>query len=474
MRKRQDIIQQFSTFLSCFDEKSRSQHWVTQLELERSIKQHLEADPDKSSEQWALYFLEVLQSQAKIKGEDTREQSSLSSYPFYWQPDSTRSLELAKAHLSAYLQETCYQAAQKIQRQFRSVQHQYSIADLFQIGNVLINQPEKLFRSFKSDHQHCHIESYAKTAIFRFIGNTIYTQDIEAKREKFSDYGLLRDLSNKELKEALSSQGIHLDQIDLYCFARDCFNAVCSPQTRQNSRSIEAPNQADLAQMVHCYNQRHHLTLTGLLDVQAMQEMLSTCIQAARSYRTRRILTLEENGAISDPTPTPWEVSIQLEEREQIEFLVAQLFTSIPEVGQTLLTLWLGLDLTQTEIATVLKHKYPDLQKQYQVARQLGKYNRSLLKELLQQCHQFNPSLPLQDHKAIELIQAALEECLASHCRRLVYAALNHTQQFCNQPQSFTKAFEKQLEADLDLSSESLKVVDRKIGTVVDEWVRSR
>lgn len=249
--------------------------------------------------------------------------------------------QLAEKHLSAYLQEVCYQAAQKIQRQFQSIQRKYSLADSFQIGNLLVNQPAKLFRSFKTDYQYSRLESYAKTAIFRFIGNTIYTQDIEAKREKFSNYGLLRDLNNKELKEALVSQGI---------------------QTRH------------------------------------------------------------------------------------------------------------------PEIATVLKHQYPELQKQYQIARQLGKHHRNLLKlkELLQQCHQFNPDLSLRDDKATELIQKSLEDCLQSHCKRLMYDSLKQfAQQSHAETLDFVQAFETHLESDLDLSPKPLRSFNSKILAVIDEWTRS-
>ncbi|MEH2141133.1 hypothetical protein [Nostoc sp.] len=47
-----------------------------------------------------------------------------------------------------------------------------------------------------------------------------------------------------------------------------------------------------------------------------------------------------------------------------------------------MLILWLGLNLTQTEMAVVLKNKYPEIQKQYQVARQLARYSRLQVHEV--------------------------------------------------------------------------------------------
>ncbi|KAM3108474.1 hypothetical protein [Phormidesmis sp. 146-33] len=467
MKKRQSNVQKFSTFLS-FPDAGKSltlTRWVTESALERSIEQQVQSYPEQTAEAWALHFLKILQNEKAQVGERP----------------------IAEKHLSAFLQEVCYQAAQKLQKQFQSVQYRYSLADLFQIGNLFVNQPAKLFRSFKLDHQ-SSLEGYAKTAIYRFIGNTIYTQDLEAKREKFSDYGLLKDLSRKELKEALASRGIETSQIDAYCFAVYCHSTVCQPQSRHNSRSLEAPSQEELVQIAACYNQKQDqlITLTELADANTIQAMLSTCIRSARDYRTNRVLTLESDEVVSDPMPTPLESAIQTEEREQVESLVSQLFTTIPETGQTLLKLWLGLNLTQAEIAIVLKRKHPELQKQYQVARHLGKYSRNILKEFLQQCQQLNPGLALQDDKAIETIQELLDECLQSHCKRLVHIYLDQFNQqyisrnvflmFTHSVESkpgFLQVFESQLEHDLNLPSESLKFVSNKIAEVVSEWLQS-
>lgn len=460
MKKRQCVVQQFSTFLSFSDASSLRQTWLVEIGLERTMSQQVQAHPEKTAEQWARYFLNVLRIEKSAEKLSTPCE--------------------AQRYLSAYLQEACYHAAQKVQRQFHSVRHQYSLADLFQIGNLLANQPAKLFRNFNLEYYNASLESYAKTAIFRFIGNTIYTQDLEAKREKFSDYGLLRDLSNKELKEALASRGIGAHQIELYCLARQCFEAVCQPQNRSNSRSLEAPSQADLAQITYCYHQRcTQLGFFTVVDAQKIQIMLSTCIGSAREYRSKRVVALEPDDMISDPMPTPLEMMIQSEERQQIEALISEVFTTIPEIGQTLMKLWLGLNLTQTEIATVMQHKHPELQKQYQVARQIGRSNRKFLKELIHQCSHRNPNLHEQtrcfaDTARIDLIQALLDECLQAQCKRLVYSELEQLIQhsFIDQ-QDFIQAVETQLEKNLNLLPMSLKIVDQKIVDVVDEWKRS-
>lgn len=482
MKKRQNHTQRFSTFLSFSGAKERltPTQWLVDSSLERSINQKLQEYPERTTEEWALHFLIILQSSSSILSTD----------------HSNHVRTLVEKHLSAYLQEVCYQSAQKLQRQFQSVQYKYSLTDLFQIGNLLVNQPLKLFRSFDPTYPNSSLESYASTAIYRFIGNTIYAQDLEAKREKFSDYGLLRDLSQKELKEALAFSGLEISQIEPHCFAKYCYNAVCQPQARQSSRKLDAPSQEELVQIATCYNQQSSSAMVQIVDAEGVQAMLSTCIRAAREYRTNRVQTLLSDDVISDPMLTPWESAIQIEEREQVKSLVSQVFTTIPEMGQVLLKLWLGLNLTQSEIATILGQKYPELQKQYQVARHLGKYNRHLLKEFLTLCQQLNPSLPLQDDKAIELIQASLADCLQLHCRQLVYAELDRlTQRYSNEDEFaivaaliqveqayeasqsidsrlvLIQAFEHQLEQDLTLLPGSFSFVTRKIVEAISEWL---
>lgn len=449
MKKRQSAVQKFSTFLS-FSDTSPTTEWITVLSLERALQSQLQHEPAAEAETWALHFLRDLQAGA-----------------------ATRESFIAEKYLSAYLQEACYQAAQKVQRQFRSIQYKYTSKDLFQIGNLLVSQPAKLFRSYQSDYQSTSLESYARTAIFRFIGNVIYTQDIEAKREKFSDYGLLKDLSNKELKEALIAQGISASQIGSYCLARYCYSVVFQPQVRQGSRTLTPPSQGDLIQIATCYNQQNaQLGLSpDLKDGIAIQAMLSTCIQAARQYRSQRIFPIENNDLISDLMPSPWDRVIALETRERVESLVAELFATIPAMGQTLLKLRLGLNLTQAEIAIALQRRYLELQQQYQVARQLGKQNRNLLKAFLQQCQRLNPDLSLQDDAAISLLQESLHECLQAYCQRSVYLDLEQlAQRYDNQDRAIVSALVGKLEADLDLPPGCLEFAYQKIANTVDDW----
>ncbi|PSB63642.1 group 3/4 sigma-70 RNA polymerase sigma factor, partial [Chroococcidiopsis cubana CCALA 043] len=100
MRPRQGIIEIFSTFLQ-FD-ADRFRAWVSDPHLRRSMQARLAQSPQMEAAEnyWVLYWYKLWQTQ----------------------PDS-----LAKAHLTAYLQEVCYWTAHKTSASFAS--SQYTLSD---------------------------------------------------------------------------------------------------------------------------------------------------------------------------------------------------------------------------------------------------------------------------------------------------------------------------------------------------------
>ena len=524
MKKREDIVQKFSTFL-CFRDQSNSQNLIWQVtpELERHIKHLAQSDPEAKAEFWARYFLKILRD-----GEETKRNTSLKNEEnrdtpghedwgksltnFSVSSDILISVSSSKAgmHLLAYLQEACLWAAQKTYHRFKFFQHKYPIEEYFQIANSATNPPAKLLKNFNFEYSNTNIEGYVKTAVLRFISNTIYQQDLEAKREKFSDYGLLKDLNNKELKEALISKGIKSSQINSYCLAWQCLDEIYQPNKNQGSRSLNPPDQNHLQQIASCYNDRSNQVDVAIAAAsgEKIQEMLLTCIQAAREHRTKRFLPLENYENLSDSMPTPWDLVMQSEEWDEVKEVVSKLFSTIPELGQTMLKLWQGLNLTQTEMATVLRNKYPEIQKQYQVARQLGKYTKNLLRDYAFEWNKINPEICINTDKELERIKEALDECLQSYCQQLFFDDLarigehysdeNKLLLSCHKPNlneqtiskrlnlplseisnrvaqiklDLTESLGKQIETGMGLPTKSLQLVNYKIASFVDEWLK--
>lgn len=502
MKKREDIVEQFSTFLSFVNVNSGSNLiWQTDPELERYIKNLIATEPHANKEFWARYFLQIIRgsnSQTKTEFYQTSgiRNKNKGSFSLFSSPNLENSISdfIAGRHLSAYLQEACLWASQKSYQRFKFLRHKYPLEEYFQIANAAANPPGKLLNNFHVEYLQTNIEGYARTALVRFISNTIYRQDIEAKREKFSDYGLLKDLSHKELKEALIYQGINQNKIKSHCLAWQCFDEIYQ-QNQTQGNSIKSPTPTQIAEITSYYNQRQNqLNFWATADEEKTQEMLSTCIQAARDYRTKRFLPLEEYDYISDICPTPLDTLIQEETWQQVQSVVSRLFLNMPEEGQIIFKLWLGLNLTQTEIVAVLNVKYPQLQKQYQVARKIAIYNKKLLRDLADEWHKINPDnweISLNDEN-LEIIKDALSECLQSHCQKLFYCILDAielqsqnnkiTQSNLSQAsyiltefkQKLVTSFQTELETKMNLASNSLNLVNDKIAIFVEQWLKSK
>ncbi|KOP27411.1 hypothetical protein AMR41_05285 [Hapalosiphon sp. MRB220] len=514
MKKREDIIKKFSTFLSFGNPGSDGNPiWLTDPELERRMRSLVESEIGANEEFWAQYFLKVIRE--KSTQEDTEIQGGQKGMRNFSRPPHDRVIPsslVADKHLSAYLQEACLWASQKSYQRFKYLQHKYPLEEFFQIANAAANPAGKLLKNFNFEHPLTNIEGYAKTAIIRLISNTIYQHDLEAKRGKFSDYGLLKDVSAKELREALLYQGISQKKLDSYCLVWQCFDKIYQPARCQGGRSLEPPHQHNLQEIADCYNQKIKKLdfSTTTISSEKVQQILSICVRAARDYRTKRFLPLEEYENISDPIPTPWDNLIQKEAWEQVQSIVSNLFVSVPEAGQTILKLWQGLNLTQTEIAIILKTKYPDLQKQYQVARQSSRYIRNILKNLVLELKKFDPDICFQDDKELESVKDTMNECLRFHCQKIFYSTLDRIgEQFPEQEKlsmlmnqihlleqtnyqqitvflseaskivshlkkEITIYLKTELEQSMNLESDSLEIVHHKIADFVEEWLKSK
>ncbi|MEA5593309.1 sigma-70 family RNA polymerase sigma factor [Rivularia sp. UHCC 0363] len=482
MEKRGNVINKFSSFISFTGNNHQIKlNWQVDLELENSMRLKVAADPDAKESFWAQYFLKMLLIQ--------------------YQPDCKNVLNFnpgciptAKKHFSAYLQEACFKAAKDIHYEFKYIKHKYSLEECFQIANVAASSPSKFFKSFNLERETINVEAYAIAAFKRFIRNQIYHQDLEARRTRFSNYGLLKDLSFRELNEALSAQNFHSEKIILYRLVWQCFHEVFQPTPNSLARTRN-PSQNDFAAIASYYNQRcnqlnvNHVSATDI----TIQEMLLTCINAAKNYRTKQYFSFEEDYYdISDATPSTWDILIEQEEWRQVQVIVDNLFTNMPQLCQIIFKLWQGLNLTQAEIANLLKSKYPELQKQYQVARQIKRYTRNILKEFAEQWNQVNLEIYLSCDHNIERIKSALDNCLESYCKQLFCSILDTNlkriihanQKKCDLDRDLNslmeiklkliELFQHELEQNMCLETNSLSVVNQKLVDFVNEWIEKQ
>ncbi|MBD2180581.1 sigma-70 family RNA polymerase sigma factor [Planktothrix sp. FACHB-1355] len=499
MKVRQDIVQKFSTFLKLGNrERYRQFFWQTDPELERNIKNLEQSDPNAKAEFWARRFLQEMQ-----KTYPAKPHSDSTKVPNQILPNS-----LPGRHLSAYLQDVCFWAAQKLCQRLQFIKHKYPLEECFQIACSVGYQPEKVFRNFKFDHPSANTEVFAKAVIFRIINNQVYESDLEAKRGKYSNYGLLKDLTKKELTEALAAQRNQQLNIELHCLAWKCFDEIYQPNHWRGSRSMDAPDRIHLNQIADRYNQL--LAHPGSpVDATKIQEMLDTCIKAARNYRTQQFLPLEDYTNTPAPASTAWDTLVREEEWDEIQVLVSSAFQKLPVQGQMLFKLWLGLNLTQTNIANVLKNKYTSLETQYQVSRLLKSHTKNLLKDFAKEWNQINRDTLLAE-KQLEQLKNYLHDCLRKQTQEIWYGCLAKilvrrsdfektilklhyaeklslsqiaktlaiptseiAPQIASIYREFRQAFINEIASYLDLLPESLMPVEETLGGFIEEWLQN-
>ena len=416
VKKRKNLVDKFSSFICFTANDSQIQlSWKHDVHLAKNMNSKVEADPEAKEIFWAQYFLKTLLIQEQSNNQNLRQ----------FNPDCCCST--AKKHFSAYLQEACFKAAKDIHHEFKYIQHKYSLEEFFQIANIAASSPRKFFNNFNFERNQINIEAYAITAFKRFIRNQIYRQDLEARRTRFSSYGLLKDLSARELNDALVAHNFQTQQILSHRLAWQCFNEVFHITPNRLSSS-QKPSHDELTKIASYYNQQCNqfdINSPPATEITIL-EMLLTCIKAAKNYRSKQYLYFKEDySGLSDPAPSRWDVLIQQEEFKNIETILDNLFTSMPELCQIIFKLWQGLNFTQTEIAALLQYKYSYLQKQYQVARQLKKYSRTIIKEFASEWNNTNQDIYLNNEKDIERIKSALDKCLQLYCQKLIFSMLD-------------------------------------------------
>ncbi|AFZ02870.1 hypothetical protein [Calothrix sp. PCC 6303] len=484
MKKRQDIIQKFSTFLMLeSNRKNTSLIWKTDLRLEHNIKTLIQLEPAAKSEYWAHYFLKISKTKNITNSSLLNEGNYVHTEADFLQISPSVNLDQARMHLSSYLQEASFWAAYRCYQKFSFLRHRYPLEELFQIANTNINQPEKLFKSFDLKHPKYNIEAYTKVALVRSIQNIIYAQDIEAKRTKFSDYGLLKDLNAKELKEALVSKGIPETKINEYCLVWQCFDEIYYYKHEKNKDSSQL-SETQISEILILYKQLcNRLNLkVAAVSTEIIQLILITCIQAAREYRTKRFYPIDDYTNLRDKTPSLLDDLIEEEEWKEVKSIVKNLFFELAESEQIMFNLWCGLNLTQTEIANVLKFKYTGIQKQYQVARHLGKHASHLLKKFLHEWRKIYPEVQINDDKDLEKIKDGMNSCLQILNKQIFTDMLfkvikehkfDLSLSLGDLNDDLINKFQTEIESTMQLKEKSLSCVSRKIGMFVSEYLHN-
>jgi RNA polymerase sigma factor (sigma-70 family) len=358
MRPRQGIIETFSTFLQ-FDAE-RPTGWATDAKLRRSMQSRLAQLPQPSTSEnfWALYWYGVWQSPVA---------------------------SLAREHLAAYLQETCYWAAQKTIASF--VSEQYTLSDCFQIA---IASLDKVLKGF-NPNQGYELKKYG-SAIF----SSAIRESLRQRQEVdiCTPWALLRKLSQKRLAESLQTTGLSSETIASYVLAWNCFKTIYVPTQATATRQLPKPDSATWSAIANLYNTQRYAQVSATAPecrAELLEQWLLACTKAIRSYLYPSVISIhaptigQDSGELLDELPESFRESLltQVIEREEERNRAAKLaevsavltaaLAELDSQAQMLLQLYYGQGLTQQQMAQQLEIK------QYTVSRRLTKSRELLL-----------------------------------------------------------------------------------------------
>jgi len=390
MQARQGIVETFSTFIQFDTDKFSG--WITDPKAQYSIKNCLKQSSDEESDTfWALYWYKV------------------------WQAESS---PVALAHLSAYLQETCYWTTRKLALNFST---HSTFADYFQIA---IAHVAKILKNFNPEYS-CHLKSYAELAFERIIKDELR---LHGERYACSDWGLLYKISRKRLVKSLVNIGFTGKTIENYVFAWECFKELYTGDNTKKIRQLTKPDAETWQAITNLYNTEHLSRLsssTPTVNQQTIEQWLLSSAKAVRSFLHPQVLSTDsffkegEDGSLLDIFPGDAETSLltQIIEQEetvalgnqqtQLNQVLRQATTALNTESQQLLQLYYAQQLTQKEIAIKLDIK------QYTVSRRLTSVKKSLLLTLTQWSQNTLHISPQPD--VIDAINSSLEEWLKCH-----------------------------------------------------------
>lgn len=355
MRSRQDIIEQFSSFLQL--EGDRFHNWAIDPQLRRSMQTCLNSALD-----------------------DAPQVQSDRFWALYWHKLWTQSHPQAQAHLSAYAQEPCYWAAHKTVSGFASAQ--YTLADCFQMAIV---QLEKILKGF-DNAQGFSFKNYASATFASLIRERLrQRQEIDI----CTDWSLLRKLSQKRLVESLQNVGLPAHIIDRYLLAWTCFRTCYQPAQAGGTRKLPPPDRSTWEAIVRLYIQES--TGNDPPTVVNIERWLLACAEAARAYLYPKTLSIntpkpgQESGEFLDDLPQAAAPSLLAEliaqeedqhrqdQHQQINAVLTAALDQLDGEAIEILQAYYGNQLTQQQMATQLNLK------QYTVSRRLTKARAALL-----------------------------------------------------------------------------------------------
>jgi RNA polymerase sigma factor (sigma-70 family) len=376
MRTRQGITDIFSTFLVL--ESDRVTGWATDARLRRSLlhSQSELSQPENSPNYWVAYWYKK------------------------WQNQPTG---LAQGHLSAYLQEVCFWAAQKTTHSVATTQ--YTLSDFFQLA---IARVEKVLKGYKPDAGF-KLNSYA-SAVFSSELKEMLRQQGEI--DICTNWRLLRKITQKRLVEALQNAGQGAETIERYVFAWKCFLEQYVPQQASGTRKLPKPEPATWEAIAKQFNSVRHSRLSHPgkeSNAESIEKWMIESAKAARNYMYPSVDSINQQQG-SDPDSREIQDTLPGKAETALEHIIALEEERDRTIQQSQIhdVLVAAIAELETELKTILELYYREGQTQQEIAKQLD-------------IQQFTISRRLKKAREKLLVK------LATWCRETLHISLNST-----------------------------------------------
>ncbi|MUH01616.1 hypothetical protein F7734_58920, partial [Scytonema sp. UIC 10036] len=327
IRKRKTIVEMFSTFLNLIDSKNYPiLDWSANPKLERNIRTIIEQDISNDEEFWARYWLRAL----------------LQNPPLF----------LAKEHLLAYLEDSCYWVAGIVQRKI-AIQD-FTWMDYWQIARTIAaNDLSKLLAHYNSETS--RLKTYAQMRITSAVIDKIR---VGREPEKYSDWAWLRSLTKKSLIQALYKVNFPDWQQSCHLLAWHCFKEIYTPNKKLQNHKLAPPTSQELELITVRYNElrKKYQDISDDVTVQEIQTLLYTCVKVSReNSKLPLVSSLDNKNNISDDLINylPQEEIDPEEQFLALREVLSQAFAALPESSQKMLILEHALELKQTDIQLI-------------------------------------------------------------------------------------------------------------------------
>jgi RNA polymerase sigma factor (sigma-70 family) len=289
------------------------------------------------------------------------------------------------SHLSAYLQEPCYWAAQQCQRKF-PVAH-YGLGDYFQMA---IAEIQSILTSFNPDRG--SLLGYAQLNFSSRLRDKLRQQKAT---DGVTTWTLLRSrVSKTDLLDALHQAGLSPADVAQYHLAWTCFKQLYSP-TQTSSKRLPEPDRALWEAVAQLYNRERTSQLTppgAACNPDMLEQWMKKAAAYVRAYLYPPMNSLDApnaDGSDSIDPPDPQtgsllnaliateEVQARLDQQQQLFDCLIAAVQQLPADMQTILSLYYQQGQTQQQIMGQLGISQPT------VARRLVKARDALLNALV-------------------------------------------------------------------------------------------